>query len=390
MAIYRNVSMNFWTDSKVDDEFTPEEKYFMLYLLTNPHTNILGCYEISMKQMERETGYNIDTINRLLRRMQDTHGVIRYDATTKEILIVHWHKYNWQKSDKVLKALVDAAAYIKSESFKKHIADTVSIRYGYRMDITTVTVIETDTVSEIESMAADEQRPALAPEEKLLPVKVGFCDAWVFRTRLQEGGDLSAAGVDHGPDVHGRSDWEGPVEGFLRGVYGDGSGPFQVTGMFGVGEHLARGGVEGEEIGVPEALGVDGDEGARTGTVLLGRVAAYVDRDVGETGLGSDFGLPLRLATGGEQEEDRKWNDGVSHDGCSDDGLLLVCRTGSLGKVDLACVVPAVVPVASAGDDGQRCRCGELRRSGGCVSRRHGDGPGAPARDLARGVDRGP
>ena len=33
MAIYRNVSMNFWTDSKVDDEFTPEEKYFMLYLL---------------------------------------------------------------------------------------------------------------------------------------------------------------------------------------------------------------------------------------------------------------------------------------------------------------------------------------------------------------------
>ena len=101
--------------------------------------------------------------------------------------------------------------------------------------------------------------------------------------------------------------------------------------MFGVGEHLARGGVEGEEIGVPEALGVDGDEGARTGTVLPGHIAAYVDRDVGETGLGSDFGLPLRLATGGEQEEDRKWNDGFSHDFCSDDGLLLVCRTGSLG-----------------------------------------------------------
>lgn len=165
---YRNVSMNFWTDSKVDDEFTPEEKYFMLYLLTNPHTNIIGCYEISMKQMERETGYNIDTINRLISRMQDTHGVIRYDAATKEILIVHWHKYNWQKSDKVLKALVYAAASIKSASFRKYIADTVYIRYGYRMDISksdTVTVTDTVTVLDSDNMAADEQRPAPAPEQ---------------------------------------------------------------------------------------------------------------------------------------------------------------------------------------------------------------------------------
>lgn len=165
MALYRNVSMNFWTDSKVDDEFTPEEKYFMLYLLTNPHTNILGCYEISKKQMERETGYNIDTINRLLSRMQDTHGVIRYDSSTKEILIVHWSKYNWQKSDKVLKALVDAASCIKSASFKKYIADTVYIRYGYRMDITTVIAIESDTVLDSESMDADEPRQTLAPEQ---------------------------------------------------------------------------------------------------------------------------------------------------------------------------------------------------------------------------------
>lgn len=165
MALYRNVSINFWMDSKVDDEFTPEEKYFMLYLLTNPHTNILGCYEISMKQMERETGYNIDTINRLICRMQDTHGVIRYDAATKEILIVHWHKYNWQKSDKVLKALVDAASCIKSASFLKYIADTVYIRYGYRMDITTVIAIESDTVLDSESMDADEPRQTPAQEQ---------------------------------------------------------------------------------------------------------------------------------------------------------------------------------------------------------------------------------
>ena len=58
MAIYRNISLSFWTDQKVEDDFTPEDKYMYLYLLTNPYTNIIGCYEISVKQISRQTGYN--------------------------------------------------------------------------------------------------------------------------------------------------------------------------------------------------------------------------------------------------------------------------------------------------------------------------------------------
>lgn len=134
MKNYRNVSQSFWTDSKVDDEFTPEEKYFMLYLLTNPHTSVCGCYEISMKQMERETGYNTDTIARLISRMQDVHNVIKYDQETKEVLIINWHKYNWTKSEKLMKAVVSGAEHIKSEEFKRCVMHTVSIRYGYPID----------------------------------------------------------------------------------------------------------------------------------------------------------------------------------------------------------------------------------------------------------------
>ena len=134
MKNYRNVSQSFWNDSKVDDDFSPEDKYFMLYLLTNPHTSVCGCYEISMKQMERETGYNSDTIARLISRMQDVHNVIRYDQETKEVLIINWHKYNWTKSEKLMKAVVYAADHIKSEVFKQYVIDTVSIRYGYPID----------------------------------------------------------------------------------------------------------------------------------------------------------------------------------------------------------------------------------------------------------------
>lgn len=166
MASYRNISINFWTDSKVDDEFTPEDKYFYLYLLTNPHTSLCGCYEISMKQMERETGYNADTIKRLIERMEKTHRVIRFSADTKEILILNWYKFNWSKSEKVRSAIATAIEYIKNESFKRYVIDMVYIVYQYR--INTILIpnppdTDTDTVSDAD-----------AEEEKSDTVSIGY------------------------------------------------------------------------------------------------------------------------------------------------------------------------------------------------------------------------
>ena len=159
MAYYRNISTTFWTDRKVDDEFTPEDKYFYLYLITNPHTNICGCYEIGMKQMSRETGYNEETVKRLLHRMQYEHNVIRYDTKTKEVFILNWRKYNWSKSEKLTKAVLNVAETIKSPIFKKNLIDLINNnininnliqntdnRYSKQIQITeTDTATDTDT-----------------------------------------------------------------------------------------------------------------------------------------------------------------------------------------------------------------------------------------------------
>lgn len=140
MAIFRQICTSFWTDPKVDDDFTPEDKYFFLYLMTNPHANLCGCYEVSVKQMARETGYNTESIIRLLKRMQDVHKVLEYDEETKEVLMINWYKYNWSKSPKLLTSVLNVAEYIKSSNFKKYIKDcvekknTVSIPYAYPMD----------------------------------------------------------------------------------------------------------------------------------------------------------------------------------------------------------------------------------------------------------------
>ena len=120
-ATYRKIFPSFWTDSKVDEDFTPEDKFIYLYLLTNPHTNICGCYEIGFKQMSRDTGYNEETIKHLINRMEAIHKVIRYDRSTKEVLILNWGKYNWSSSEDLKTGVRKVAAFIKSDSFRDYV-----------------------------------------------------------------------------------------------------------------------------------------------------------------------------------------------------------------------------------------------------------------------------
>lgn len=136
MAIYRNIHLTFWTDADVIEDFTPEDKYFYLYLLTNPHTNLLGCYEITYKQMSDETGYSRDTVDKLMKRMISVHSKVEYSESTKEILICNWHKHNWTASDKQYIAIMSQLENVKDVVFKEKLQDRVSIRYPYGMHTT--------------------------------------------------------------------------------------------------------------------------------------------------------------------------------------------------------------------------------------------------------------
>lgn len=142
MALYRTIQVSFWTDPKVSDNFTPEDKYFYLYLLTNTHTNLCGCYEVSIRQMSNETGYSKETIERLLDRFANIHHVIDYSDETKELLLLKWAKNNWTKSEKFLVGVERELKKVKNEKFKAFLGDllvdvdTVYIGYQYPMHTT--------------------------------------------------------------------------------------------------------------------------------------------------------------------------------------------------------------------------------------------------------------
>ena len=133
MALYRNIHLSFWQDTKVTDDFTPEDRYFYLYLLTNPHTNLCGCYEISIKQMANEMGYDAKKVGKLIERFSFIHNLIRYARSERELLIFHWSKYNWTSSEKFRKPLLQEIQNVKTDCFREYLLklfDGENVKYG--------------------------------------------------------------------------------------------------------------------------------------------------------------------------------------------------------------------------------------------------------------------
>lgn len=134
MATYRQIHTTFWQDDFILG-LKVKEKFFYLWLLTNPKVNQSGCYEISKKIAELETGFNWEKeIEPLLAKFK-SNNKIDYDSSTNEILIMKWLKYNGSASPKIYKNIMDNIQNIKSAKFKEYCANTISILYQYPIEL---------------------------------------------------------------------------------------------------------------------------------------------------------------------------------------------------------------------------------------------------------------
>ncbi len=86
--VKRIVDTAFWTDMQVIDNYSVEDKFFYLYLLTNDKSTQLGIYSLPKKVMSFETGFTTDVIQVLLERFSETYNKIRYSEETQEVTIL--------------------------------------------------------------------------------------------------------------------------------------------------------------------------------------------------------------------------------------------------------------------------------------------------------------
>ena len=94
MGVKRIVDTDFWTDPDVIDKYACEDKYFMLYLLTNPHTKQCGIYSLPKKYIVFELGKSKEVVEVLIQRFEDDFQKIIYNTATQEISILNSLKYS--------------------------------------------------------------------------------------------------------------------------------------------------------------------------------------------------------------------------------------------------------------------------------------------------------
>lgn len=181
MAVFRQVHIDFWQDGFVLD-LTPEEKYFYLYLMTNSKTTQCGVYELPRRIIETETGYNRETVEKLLDRFEGYKKIV-YDKSSNEIFINNWVKYNKIVSPKVKKCVEKELKEIKSQTLINLFLNECN-KYGYSIDtpikkvdnyLNTVSIPMTKTERNLDNHYGEEkEKQKEKEEEKYINKDVGI------------------------------------------------------------------------------------------------------------------------------------------------------------------------------------------------------------------------
>lgn len=88
----RSVNTHFWVDKYIV-ELDPSEKLLFLYLLTNPWTNLIGVYEITLRQISFDTGFEKEMVKKMLDRFERDSKIYYYESYI--ILVNHLKNQNF-------------------------------------------------------------------------------------------------------------------------------------------------------------------------------------------------------------------------------------------------------------------------------------------------------
>lgn len=151
----RLIDTELWNNEEIIENFTAEDKYFWLYLLTSPHNNICGVFKNSPALIARDMGLHKDTIVNLLYRFEKVHNLIFADKETNEILILNWYKWNWTRSEDLMRTINKQMNEIKSKEILELLKERTFIVIGKKTVLRpsqdhTITITNTNTNNIIE------------------------------------------------------------------------------------------------------------------------------------------------------------------------------------------------------------------------------------------------
>jgi hypothetical protein len=122
VAEYRQIFCAFWEDPQVMEEWSREERYFYLFLITNPYARKCAIYPLTIHKIQ-EIGFTEEEVKELLNKFESVYKKIRYNEVTREIAIKNWMKYNYIGSPTWLKSLEKELAMVRDRSLIAYMRD---------------------------------------------------------------------------------------------------------------------------------------------------------------------------------------------------------------------------------------------------------------------------
>jgi DnaD/phage-associated family protein len=125
--------------------------------LTNPRSTQCGIFEINIKIMEAETGYNRETIEKLIKRFEE-YGKILYCRETREIMILNWMKYNFINSRSTICCINKEIKAVKNKEFVNKLYE-ICLAHGYDTEeiFAGIVIAKEENIKEEEHINEDNQ-----------------------------------------------------------------------------------------------------------------------------------------------------------------------------------------------------------------------------------------
>lgn len=194
----RLIDTELWNNEEIIENFTAEDKYFWLYLLTSPHNNICGVFKNSPTLIARDMGLHKDTIVNLLYRFEKVHNLIFADKETNEILILNWYKWNWTRSEDLMRTINKQMNEIKSKEILELLKERAFIVIGKK---TVIRPSQDHTITNTNSITNNIIEETIRKRKEFIPPTLEEIKAYALeRDRL----DL----VDKFYNYYQASDWK--------------------------------------------------------------------------------------------------------------------------------------------------------------------------------------
>lgn len=105
--VKRVVDTKFWSSMDVLDNYSVEDKFFALYLMTNGRSSQVGIYSLPKKIISFETGFTKEVIEVLLDRFSNQYKQIIYSENTQEVTLLTSLQYSILKGGKPVSDLLE-------------------------------------------------------------------------------------------------------------------------------------------------------------------------------------------------------------------------------------------------------------------------------------------